>query len=66
MKAAPCKDCPDRHAGCHAVCDRYKQWQIEHAAEKDARYRQAQPEAIATRYAIDITHRKRKRARKER
>ena len=66
MKAAPCKDCSDRHAGCHAECDRYKQWQIEHAAEKDARYRQAQPEAIATRYAIDITYRKRKRARKER
>jgi hypothetical protein len=23
---APCKDCPDRAVGCHAVCDKYKQY----------------------------------------
>lgn len=23
MKITCCKDCPDRHIGCHAVCERY-------------------------------------------
>lgn len=66
MKSSPCYGCSERHAGCHAECDRYKHWQVEHAAEKDARYRQAQPDAIANRYAIELTHKKRKRIRKER
>ena len=21
---APCKDCPDRHEGCHAECEKYQ------------------------------------------
>ena len=23
---APCKDCPDRTAHCHAKCDKYSAW----------------------------------------
>ena len=23
---APCKDCKDRHIGCHGTCDRYKKY----------------------------------------
>ena len=23
MKKAPCKDCPDRHQGCHSECEKY-------------------------------------------
>ena len=23
---APCKDCPDRHSGCHAECDKYQEY----------------------------------------
>lgn len=23
---APCKDCPDRRAGCHAACPRYREF----------------------------------------
>lgn len=26
---APCKDCPDRYVGCHAVCQRYIQFDTE-------------------------------------
>lgn len=22
----PCKDCPDRHAHCHSVCNRYGEY----------------------------------------
>lgn len=31
-------DCPDRDTGCHAKCERYKEWQIIHDAEKQKRY----------------------------
>lgn len=29
---APCKDCKDRHAGCHSECERYQAY----AAEREA------------------------------
>lgn len=25
-KDNPCKDCPDRHIGCHSGCERYLAW----------------------------------------
>ena len=25
-KDNPCKDCPDRHIGCHLDCERYLAW----------------------------------------
>ena len=27
--AAPCKDCEDRHEGCHTECDKYKEYKAE-------------------------------------
>lgn len=26
---APCKDCPDRHQGCHCECEKYKVFRKE-------------------------------------
>ena len=26
---APCKNCADRFVGCHATCEKYKQYTIE-------------------------------------
>lgn len=38
MKTAPCKDCEERHLGCHSECKRYLEYLNEHkeimAAEK--------------------------------
>ena len=36
MYDAPCKGCPDRKAGCHGKCGRYKEWrdEIDRIAEK--------------------------------
>ncbi len=31
----PCKDCKDRVVGCHAKCERYAKWRVDHAKEKD-------------------------------
>lgn len=30
----PCKDCKDRHVGCHGDCERYKQYKAELEAAK--------------------------------
>lgn len=30
----PCYHCPDRYAGCHANCDKYKQWSEQHIEEE--------------------------------
>lgn len=29
MKKSPCKDCPDRHVGCHAHCAKYAEFDQE-------------------------------------
>ena len=33
----PCKGCTERVAGCHSVCERYKEWKIEWERERDER-----------------------------
>ena len=57
MKAiVPCKGCLDRHAACHASCDRYKAWQEARQPELEARKKSATFAAdLATK---DIRYRK--------
>lgn len=31
-----CKDCTERHMGCHGTCERYKAQKAERDAERDA------------------------------
>lgn len=33
MTKAPCKDCSDRHAGCHGTCEKYLSWSKIHGEE---------------------------------
>lgn len=40
MTKAPCKDCPDRKAGCHTVCKKYLEWQKVHDREFEAMRKQ--------------------------
>lgn len=34
MTGAPCKNCAERHAGCHSECEKYKEYQRIHSEEK--------------------------------
>ena len=36
MVTQPCKDCLDRHIGCHSTCDRYPEFCRENQEQKDA------------------------------
>lgn len=35
MKTSPCKDCKNRHIGCHSTCDNYRGWKAEHELSKE-------------------------------
>lgn len=37
MVKAPCKGCQERYLGCHANCEKYKEFKAETDAERDAR-----------------------------
>lgn len=34
MRHAPCKNCTDRNADCHSICNLYKEWKIEYEEER--------------------------------
>lgn len=57
----PCNGCEERYVGCHADCEKYKQWDIEHKAAKDAKFKFYQPAAQAEGYAIATAQKKKKR-----
>lgn len=35
---APCKDCPDRHIGCHGKCEKYQEYDAEQKKIREARF----------------------------
>lgn len=37
-KLPPCKGCEERFPGCHADCERYKNWKTEHQARMEEKY----------------------------
>lgn len=45
---APCKDCPDRHPGCHGQCEAYKAFR----AQRDAAIAEKQKDADVLNYVI--------------
>lgn len=60
MTKAPCKDCTDRHAGCHAGCEKYLSWCKIHEQEK-AVIRKAKDESEEYRaYIIKSIQRRRR------
>lgn len=50
MKSAPCKDCSDRHLGCHASCREYNKFTSERAEELKLISQKKQLEFFSTRH----------------
>lgn len=48
MLRAPCKDCPDRHLGCHGTCEKYQEYKKRHDEEVAAL--QSEKDAYADMY----------------
>ena len=36
MMFAPCRDCENRHVGCHSDCEKYKEFVIANEERKEA------------------------------
>lgn len=48
-----CKDCPDRHPGCHGKCEKYIQQRSEYDAEKSAFMKKQEVQNRLTQQTID-------------
>ena len=66
MTDAPCKGCTDRFAGCHASCERYKEWQTLHSNELDAEKKARIGDRTANSYAINMIRKIQKEQRRRR
>lgn len=64
MRAAPCYGCPDRRTGCHAACEKYRDWDTAHKEEREKRREQKARENNANSYVIELAAKKAKRTRK--
>lgn len=62
---APCLDCPDRHVGCHAECERYANYKAARDAEREAAHRAYMAENEAEDYAARRAERIKERKRKK-
>lgn len=49
----PCKDCEDRHEGCHGGCEKYLGWKEELNNKKNSIYQARKGEALASSFTID-------------
>lgn len=58
----PCYKCPDRTAGCHAECGRYKEYAEQNAEAREKRYR----ENSVVQYNIEKFNRALRKKRKKR
>lgn len=51
-KNSPCKDCADRHVGCHSTCENYKDYQKKILAVKTTIYKERSKEKMLNSYVV--------------
>jgi hypothetical protein len=56
-----CKDCKDRHVGCHGECEAYIEWDRKHRAEKEEIWEKKQKVMRESRVIRESVDRVRKR-----
>lgn len=52
MIKAPCRDCTDRHTGCHGTCDRYREYAKAKSEEREKYWRARLSEQEVESYVI--------------
>lgn len=60
MKTFECLNCYDRHIGCHAECERYKEARVALDAKNKARREENASRELALGYTINDMRRKKK------
>ena len=61
---SPCKECSDRHMGCHAKCDKYKDFKTVLYKAHRERYKLHNAECRAENHEVQSKERTLKRQRK--
>ena len=56
-KESPCKNCSERHYGCHAECDRYASYSESRRAELDRRIKVNESERGFTEHLLRLEFR---------
>lgn len=64
-KDNPCKDCSDRHVGCHATCERYLEWQTTYYEYKEKVFTERSKQNRLDKYSIDRSIAAKKRYRRK-
>ena len=59
----PCKDCAERHVGCHGTCESYKDWKAENDAKKAEQQKKRIEEYAFNSYRVGVRMHAKKRAR---
>ena len=62
---SPCYQCSERYAGCHATCDKYKTWQVQHLAEQREIRKKEEEQSMMRSYYVESGY-KIKKDRKDR
>lgn len=60
MQEFTCLDCPTRHVGCHAECERYKDARAALDEKNKVRRRESAKRELALEYTIEDMRRKKK------
>ena len=50
---APCKDCTDRHYGCHSTCKKYSEWKNNYEEERESKLNNSMKTCIARAFLIE-------------
>lgn len=61
MTAAPCKDCAERHLGCHSKCEKYEEYSSERSELRRQRMIDHEYTECHSRQAVEALWRKRKK-----
>lgn len=65
MRQPPCKpDCPDRRAGCHAECEKYKAYHAENERDKARKAEQQKKASVMCEYAKHVNKRVERRTKR--
>jgi hypothetical protein len=57
MNKAPCKDCPNRHQGCHSECDKYIAFRKERDELNELKHKEKEKHRLLVEYNKEIGRR---------
>lgn len=57
----PCRDCKDRHVGCHGECERYREFKARLAEINEQKAQESKSNAEYADYVIKVENKRKKK-----